>query len=261
MSFLASISSMIYWISILLGLCVGSFLNVVIYRFIAKNKKGYSLKKIDQLRSHTPCCHRQILWFDLIPIFSWVFLKGRCRFCGERISYQYILIEVMTALIFTLCVWKLGLTFSSFYWMIFFGYLTVLSVIDLKTYLLPNKLTFGLGGIGLAFSFLGLIATPIKSALLGAALGYCILYFIDYVYFRIRKKHGLGEGDFKLMAALGCWLGWESIFSMMTYASIMGISIMMAISLFKRKAMDLQKRMPFGPFLAMASVIVFFVTY
>ncbi|MEY4571603.1 MAG: hypothetical protein RLZ10_814 [Bacteroidota bacterium] len=248
---------MAYLISILLGLCVGSFLNVVIFRFTAKNKKGYALKNIDQLRSQAPCCHRPILWFDLIPIFSWVCLRGRCRFCGEKISYQYILIELLTAALFFLCVWKLGFTFSSFYWMIFFSYVIVLGVIDLKTFLLPNKLTLSLGGIGLTLSFLGLIAMPIKSALLGATLGYCILYFIDYVYFRIRKKHGLGEGDFKLLAALGCWLGWESIFSLMTYASIMGMSVMTLISIFNRKTMHLQRRIPFGPFLTLAALCNF----
>ena len=251
---------------IILGLIIGSFLNVVVYRLPkaiikqfknpAQNQFLDPLKVISKPRSFAPCCKKQLKWFENIPVLSWIFLQGRCRFCKNPISYRYPLIEILTAIFFYFCFKKYGITSEAFLWAIFFSYLIALAFIDLDTFLLPDLLTLSLCAIGLFSSSFKLISIPIESALLGSILGYCLPWSVNKIYYLWRKHDGFGGGDFKLLASLGAWLGWQSIVPIISIASIMALVSSLFLILYGKK-INLKSQLPFGPFLIIGSVIIF----
>jgi leader peptidase (prepilin peptidase)/N-methyltransferase len=257
---------MISFTVIILGLIIGSFLNVVIYRLPKAVIKQYKypsqyhflnpLRVISTPRSFAPCCKKQLTWFENIPVLSWAFLQGQCRYCKKPISYRYPLVEILTATIFSICFNKYGITPATFVWAIFFSYLIALSFIDLDTFLLPDLLTLSLLIIGLIASSFHLTSITIESAVLGAVLGYGLPWSVNKIYYIWRKHDGFGGGDFKLLAGLGAWLGWKSIIPIISIASVTALVTTFLLMLYGKK-INLKTQLPFGPFLILASVIMF----
>jgi leader peptidase (prepilin peptidase)/N-methyltransferase len=251
---------------IILGLIVGSFLNVVIYRLPKAVIKQYkhpsqnhfldSLSAISKPRSYAPCCKKQLAWFENIPLLSWILLQGQCRHCKKPISYRYPLIEILTATFFFLCFNKYGVNPEAFLWAIFFSYLVALCFIDLDFFLLPDLLTLSLCLLGLIASLLQLISVPIESALLGSVLGYSLPWSVNKIYYLWRKHDGFGGGDFKLLGSLGAWMGWQSVIPIISIASITALLATFLLMLYGKK-ISLKTQLPFGPFLILASIIIF----
>ncbi|MFS2117525.1 prepilin peptidase, partial [Herbaspirillum frisingense] len=220
----------------LLGLLVGSFLNVVIHRlpimmlretanFVAM-ERGEALPHQDRYdlwlpHSACPHCARPLAPWHKLPVLSWLLLRGRCSFCQARISARYPLVELLTALLFALVAWRFGLGATGLAVMLCSAFLIALAFIDADTMLLPDDLTLPLLWLGLLVNLNHrLVALP--DAVLGAAAGYGVLWLIFWIFKLVTGKDGLGYGDFKLMAALGAWLGWQALPLVLLLASVMG---------------------------------------
>jgi len=227
----------------LLGLCVGSFLNVVIYRL----PLGQSLVSPP---SRCRKCGYSLQWYDNIPVLSWLFLRGRCRKCGVSVSMQYPIVELITGLLFVLVVWMTppGPLMASR--LLLVGILIALFGIDLEHQILPNSIT--LPGI-VAGVLLSLIAPPgWKDALLGVLLGGGVLYAIAAGYYLWRREEGLGMGDVKMLAMIGAFLGWKAVLVTLVLSSFAGALIGIALIAAQRGGMKLA--LPFGTFLALGAL-------
>ena len=255
---------------IILGLIVGSFLNVVIYRLPKAIIKQYKypsqyhfldpIRAISAPRSFAACCKKQLSWFENIPIISWALLQGRCHYCHKPISVRYPFIEILTATFFYICFNKYGFTPATFLWAIFFSYLIALFFIDLDTFLLPDVLTISLSILGLTASFFEWTSAPIESALLGLALGYGLPWIVNKIYYAWRKQDGFGAGDFKLLAALGIWLGWKYVIPILFASAVLAIIYALFSHLLGQK-INLKTQLPYGPFLITISVLLFFSNF
>lgn len=253
-----------------LGLLVGSFINVVILRLPRRMEWEWKRDARETLeqpglydppppgivveRSHCPHCGHQLSWFENIPVFSWLALRGRCRSCKAPISIQYPLVELLTAVLFSLCVWKFGFGWQGFGALVLTGFLIALSGIDLRTQLLPDSLTLPLMWMGLIAS-LDNLYMPAKPALLGAVIGYASLWSVWWLFKQLTGKEGMGRGDFKLLAALGAWCGLLGILPIILLSSLVG-AVIGSIWLWTRGG-DRATPIPFGPYLAIAGWIVF----
>ena len=253
------------------GLLLGSFLNVVILRLPRRLEWQWQRDSREMLgepetydppppgivieRSHCPHCKHQLSWFENIPVFSYLALRGKCRHCGTKISMQYPAVELLTMLLMVACVWRFGFGWQGFGAMVFTGFLITLSGIDLRTQLLPDQLT-------LPLMWLGLIAAsdslyfPVKPALLGAVAGYLSLWIVWWLFKQLTGKEGMGHGDFKLLAAIGAWVGLKGVLPTVLLSSLVG-AIIGSIWL-AAKGRDKATPIPFGPYLAIAGWIVFF---
>jgi len=232
-----------------LGAIFGSFGNVVIYRYLSN-------ESIVWPRSRCPNCQKMIRWFDNIPIFSWLlWLRGKCRYCQSKISAQYPLIELLVAILFTAAYLKTGLKMTTFETCLLLWGLVIVSVIDLKSYLLPDLFTLPGIILGLLFSYLN----PDRSfvdASLGVLVGGGVFWALAKAYFAIRKEEGLGGGDIKLLAVIGAFLGWEAIPFVLLVASVVGsIAGLLAMKMSQK---GIKTIIPFGPYLAFGSVIYLF---
>ncbi|HHJ18926.1 MAG TPA: prepilin peptidase [Gammaproteobacteria bacterium] len=257
----------------LLGLLIGSFLNVVIYRLPVMMQRRWetecaSLQTTDAEQSEPadtfnlilpastcPDCGHKIGPFENIPLLSYLFLKGRCRSCGSPISAQYPLVELITALLSALVAWQLGFSWEMLAALIFTWTLIALTVIDLNTQLLPDDLTLPLLWLGLLLN-LGGMFTDIHSSLMGAAAGYLSLWLVYHGFKLVTGKEGMGYGDFKLLAALGAWAGWQALPLIIILSSLLGtiIGIAMIVTGKQQRGTPI----PFGPFLAGAGWTAFF---
>lgn len=205
-------------------------------------------------RSHCRACNHGIRWYDNIPLLSYVLLRGRCRACQQSYGLRYPAIELLTAVLFAYCGWRWGLSLSGALWASFCATLIVLACIDWEQTLLPDHLVLPLLWLGLLGAASGGLSTSLQDAVWGAAAGYLILWSISKLYFLLRGVPGMGHGDFKLLAALGAWLGWQALLPVLLLSSITGL---MAGCLFK-----LLHRLrpggyfPFGPFLGLAGLLV-----
>jgi leader peptidase (prepilin peptidase)/N-methyltransferase len=253
----------------LLGMCVGSFLNVVIYRLPKmmqqdwqeqccelldiKNEKGEE-QQVNLIfpGSSCPACQHKITPLENIPVISYLFLKGRCKSCNVKISPQYPLIEILTGLTTAYITWHFGFSLQTLFAVLLTWALICLSVIDLEHSLLPDDITLPFMWLGLACNIFG-VFTDITSSLIGAMLGYSILWFIFMSFKVITGKEGMGYGDFKLLALLGAWLGWQSLPLIILLSSITASIIGIAMIIFKGK--DKAAAFPFGPYLAIAGWI------
>lgn len=256
-----------------LGLIIGSFLNVVILRLPPLLERQWKAEAQAILadedepdpgpaapappglvmeRSHCPRCGTQLRIYDNIPVLSYVLLRGRCRACHQPISIQYPLVELATALASVLCAWRFGLTPQLLGSLGLTWTLIALSGIDLRTQLLPDSLTLPLLWLGLLVSLLGVFATP-QAAILGAVIGYLTLWSVYWVFWLLTGKEGMGFGDFKLLAALGAWLGASAIFPIILLSTVVGAVV--GIVLLAIQGRGNQKPMPFGPFLAAAGFV------
>ncbi len=255
--------------SFLIGAFIGSFLNVVIYRLpimlerqwktdcseLLDLKSNVPLNENFNLcvpRSHCPSCNQQVKAIENIPILSYIFLRAKCKNCGAKISFQYPFIELLTALLTCFIVWKFGLSIQALGAVILTYFLIALSGIDIETQLLPDNMTLPLLWLGIIFNFFSTY-TDLNSSVLGAIFGYVSLWLVFQVFKVITGKEGMGYGDFKLLGALGAWLGWQSLLLIILLSSAVGavVGIIMI-------ATNLQERsnpIPFGPYLALAGWI------
>ena len=277
------------WALALLGLVVGSFLNVVVHRLplmlerqwwgdvAAQLADSDSFKRVfastapERLvlasgglekviaelsplglarpASRCPSCGHRIRWFENIPVLSWAFLRGRCSACGTAISLRYPLVEVGTALIFAALAWRIGPQPLALLWCAVAAVLLALSLIDWDTTVLPDALTLPLLWAGLVAAALGLLpGLSLPQSLWGAATGYLSLWVVYWFFKLATGKEGMGYGDFKLLAALGAWLGWQAILPIVLMASVLGA----AVGLVMKAGGSLRQGrfVPFGPFLA-----------
>jgi leader peptidase (prepilin peptidase)/N-methyltransferase len=252
-----------------LGLLVGSFLNVVILRLpVMMNHewRGQCRELLeldapaaepappDLVRggSRCPACGAAIRAHQNIPLLSYVLLRGRCAACGARISLRYPLIEGVTALLFLVVAWHFGPTVQTLAALALTGFLVALTGIDADHQLLPDNLTLPLLWLGLTLSLFHVFVDPVTS-IIGALVGYLTLWFIYHLFKLITGKEGMGYGDFKLMGALGAWLGWQTLPLVILLSSLVGAVVGLAALGLRRHTTG--QPMPFGPFIAAAGWI------
>ena len=241
------------------GLCIGSFLNVVIARLpglIDRQLSDQSEQPVANLirpGSRCPTCKHKIQWMENIPLVSYIFLKGKCRHCSTPISIQYFWVELLTGILFALCYLRFGISIILFWSLLLTSLLIVLAIIDLNTWLLPDSITLPGIALGLVCNFFNHFSS-LKDAILGAIAGYLILWTIYQIHHRLTGREGMGYGDFKLLAMLGAWLGWYSLPIIMLISSLTGLIIFIVLKVFYK--FDHTQPLPFGPFLAIAGWIV-----
>lgn len=256
-------------LSLILGLCVGSFLNVVIYRVPLQLQTNWEKSSRDFLgledekpaaerlniafpASHCPKCGTPLRAWHNIPVISYLFLRGRCAQCAKPISIQYPLVEITSGLIFLFTPMAFGLTLTGGIVLVFALFLLVLTVIDINTQLLPDIITYPLLWLGLLVNSQG-VFTDLQSAVYGAALGYISLWAFYWIFKILSGKEGMGYGDFKLLAALGAWLGWQLLPLVVLLASFLGAVV--GVSLILIRGRDRQAPLAFGPYLAASGAI------
>ncbi|OED40584.1 methyltransferase [Endozoicomonas sp. (ex Bugula neritina AB1)] len=251
------------------GLLVGSFLNVVIHRlpvmmenqwrqeseaFLDPDKEPESGVRYNLVvpASSCPQCGHNIRAWENIPVFSYLLLRGRCSDCKTSISARYPVIEVISAVLTVMIGMKFGVTWQTLMLCVFGWSLLTLTVIDFDTQLLPDSITLPLVWVGLIANHLGLLVS-LEDALWGAVAGYLILWSIYWLFKLITGKEGMGYGDFKLLAALGAWLGWMKLPLIILLSSLVGTVIAVLLIVMKRQ--ERSNPIPFGPFLAIAGLI------
>ncbi|WP_028486368.1 prepilin peptidase [Thiomicrorhabdus chilensis] len=240
--------------SALIGLIIGSFISMLSWRLprILMMEESEQLKTISLGGSKCPNCDARLPWYRLIPLFSWVFSKGRCHACKTRISMRYPLIELTTAGATTLIVWQFGLTATGLAALAFIWILITISVIDIEHQLILDSLSLPLLWLGLLFNTQTLFTTP-TDAIWGAAVGYMILWILFHSFKLLTGKEGMGYGDFKLLAALGAWFGLAAIPQIILIASVSSLLIGVGGVLLKLR--DYQSPLAFGPFLALGGAV------
>ena len=253
----------------LFGLLIGSFLNVVIHRLpkmMQRESDNYCAVEAGKEEVHTgrynlmvprsacPHCQHQITALENIPVVSYLVLRGKCSNCKAPISPRYPAIELLTGVLTALLVWKLGTGWQGLGGLFFLYSLVALTFIDADTQLLPDDLTYPLIWAGLLLNVNGTFV-PLRDAVIGAAAGYLALWTIYWAYKLVRGREGMGYGDFKLLAALGAWMGWTTLPAIVLMASLVGAVVGIALMVVNRRGFDYQ--IPFGPYLAAAGLITF----
>ena len=250
-----------------LGLLVGSFLNVVIYRipkmmqresdnYVAQ-ESGKELPHPDRFnlivpRSACPQCGHRITALENSPVLSYLFLRGKCSECKAAIPWRYPLIELISGLLAAYLIWRFGSGLAGLSSLVFLWLLIAMTFIDLDTQLLPDDLTFLLLWCGLLVNLDGAFV-PLADAVIGAAAGYLSLWSIYWLFKLTTGKEGMGYGDFKLLAALGAWLGWKMLPAIILLSSVVGAVVGISLILFAKHGRE--KPIPFGPYLAAAGLI------
>jgi leader peptidase (prepilin peptidase)/N-methyltransferase len=254
----------------LLGLMVGSFLNVVIHR-LPKMMEADWLAQCAELRGETvpaaprynlslprsacPQCGHTISALENIPLLSWLWLRGRCSACGTPISVRYPLIELLVAVLSAAAAWKWGVSVQTAGALLLVWALVALAFIDLDTTLLPDSLTLPLLWLGLLFNLGGHFAS-LPDAVIGAMAGYLVLWSVYWLFKLATGKEGMGFGDFKLLAALGAWLGWQMLPVTLLLSSVVGATIGVAMIVLVKH--DRRVPIPFGPYLAGGGLVALF---
>ncbi len=256
----------------LVGLCVGSFLNVVAYRLPLMLERRWQADCRALLEqngsepwpedrplpfnlclpgSHCPHCNEPIRWHENIPLLSWLALRGRCAHCRSLISARYPLVELGTAMLSLVLVMEMGLGWPTFFALLLLWTLIACTIIDFEHQLLPDDLTLPLLWLGLLLNTRHVyVAAP--DAILGAALGYLLLWSVYWLFRLFTGKEGMGYGDFKLLAALGAWMGWQGLPLILLLASVTGAVAGIAYLIVRRRSLAF----PFGPYLAIAGYVV-----
>ena len=266
-------TGLVVLLALILGLLVGSFLNVVIYRVPEGLNRNWKLQAKQMLDlpleegegerfnilmppSHCPSCKAAIKPWQNIPILSYVLLKGQCKHCHTAISLRYPLVELLTGLVFAVCAWKFGATWTALAAMVFCAYLIAMIFIDADTQLLPDQLTLPLMWGGIVFHLAAYLLqadwgiTTLVDSLLGAIVGYMSLWSIFQLFKLVTGKEGMGYGDFKLLAALGAWLGISVLPIIIIMSAVVGLIFALIMKVAKNQPM------PFGPYLAISGWIV-----
>ncbi len=255
----------------LLGLVVGSFLNVVAHRLPAMMERAWRRECREWLAdeedappdeeapltlshppSRCPHCGHRITAKENIPVLSWLLLRGRCAGCGQAISPRYPLVEAMTALLSVAVAWHFGVTWQTAAGLGFTWALIALTLIDFDVQLLPDSITQPLLWAGLLLTLAPLFATP-RDAILGAVAGYLSLWSVFQAFKLLTGKEGMGYGDFKLLAVFGAWFGWQYLPQVLIVSSIVGAAVGIGLILFRGR--DRSIPIPFGPYLAAAGWI------
>lgn len=256
----------------LLGLCVGSFLNVVIHRLPKIMEQEWQVQcaelrgetastaaeplSLAKPRSRCPDCGHQITALENIPLISYLLiLKGKCSGCGKSISPRYPIVEAMTGLLSAYAAWHFGPTPQAAGALVLVWALVALSAIDLDTQLLPDSITLPLLWLGLAFNLWSVYA-DLSSAVIGAMFGYLALWSVFWLFKLVTGKEGMGYGDFKLLAALGAWLGWQMLPAIILLSSVVGAIVGITLIVVARHGRNIP--IPFGPYLAAAGGIALF---
>lgn len=263
--------------ALVVGLCMGSFLNVVIYRLprimerewleesaqIQAESRGEPPPKTEpgerlglaRPRSRCPHCGHQISVLENIPVLSWLFLRGRCSACKARISIRYPIVELAAGLSAAFCAWKFGPSLAAVGAMVFIWVVLSASLIDFDTQFLPDSMTVPLLWLGLLLN-LGATYTDLRSGVIGAVAGYMILWCLYWGYKLATGKIGMGYGDFKLLAAIGAWLGWSVLPVVILLSSVVGSIVGIGLIVFARHNKEVP--IPFGPYLGAAGIIAMF---
>ena len=278
---LAASPALFVGVCLVLGLAVGSFLNVVIYRLPIMLERQWreqcaELASIGSAaptlspgnaetfnlvvpRSACPSCKKQLTAPQNIPLISWLVLRGRCAHCGKAISVRYPLVELLTGILSAAVAWKLGFGLSGLAALVLTWFLIALTFIDIDHQLLPDSLTLPLLWLGLTLSLwggqtAGPVPVDIRSSLVGGIAGYVSLWTVYHLFRLLTGKEGMGYGDFKLFAALGAWLGWQMLLPIILFAAVVGALV--GIVLLAVRGKDRSTPIPFGPFLASAGWLV-----
>ncbi|MEH6435364.1 prepilin peptidase [Massilia sp. DD77] len=254
----------------LFGLLVGSFLNVVIYRIprmmqqesdnyvaMESGKEPPHAERFNLMVPRSRCghCGHQITAMENIPVISWLALRGKCSACKAPISARYPAIELFTAVVSGLLVWTFGSGAMGLATLLFAWLLIAMTFIDFDTQLLPDDLTYPLLWAGLLININGTFV-PLQDAVIGAAAGYLVLWAVYWLFKLATGKEGMGYGDFKLLAALGAWLGWAMLPTIILLSSVVGAVVGISLIVFAKRGRD--KPIPFGPYLAAAGLIALF---
>ena len=245
---------MLYIAFFILGSLWGSFSNVCIYRLPNDGN-------VAKGRSFCPICKNKIKWFDNIPFFSYLFLKGKCRQCSKTISFQYLVVELLSAISFVIIFHLYGISITTLLLLILSIFFIIIFFIDLKHFIIPNVLTFPLMVIGFLKSFDPNLNQTIFpnyiNSLIGGLFGYLIIWSIIFLYKNIRKKEGMGLGDAKLMAVIGFWFGWISIPFTIFISSTVALIIIIPSLINQSKKMS--SEIPFGPYIIIGCIL--YVTF
>jgi leader peptidase (prepilin peptidase)/N-methyltransferase len=255
----------------LLGLLVGSFLNVVIYRLPKMMERqwaadsaqasGQAAPPVEPFnlavpRSTCPHCAAGIAWYDNIPLLSYGLLRGRCRHCQASIGLRYPLVELITALLFAFCGWHWGLGAAAMAWCAWMAGMLSLALIDWDSTLLPDAIVLPLLWLGLIGANLQWTGISLEQALWGAVAGYLSLWSVYWVFKIVTGKEGMGYGDFKLLACLGAWFGWQALIPIILMSSVIGAVIGIVLKL--KQGLREGGVLPFGPFLVGAGLACLF---
>ena len=253
-------------VAAVLGLLLGSFLNVVIYRLPKMMQRefdnacadncGQEPRHLDTFnlsvpRSACPCCGHKITALENIPIISYLVLGGKCRGCKAPISPRYPIIEAIAGALSALMIWKFGSGLAGLAAMAF-ALLLAMTFIDLDTMYLPDDLTYPLLWLGLLVNLDGAFA-PLRDAVIGAVAGYLVLWSVNMLYKLVRKQDGMGGGDFKLLAALGAWMGWQMLPAIILLSSVVGALVGIAMIVLGKHGRE--QPIPFGPYLTGAGLL------
>ena len=245
---------MLYIAFFILGSLWGSFSNVCIYRLPNSGN-------VAKGRSFCPNCKNTIKWFDNIPFFSYLFLKGKCRQCSKTISFQYLVVELLSAISFVIIFHLYGISITTLLLLILSIFFIIIFFIDLKHFIIPNVLTLPLMVIGFLKSFDPNLNQTIFpnyiNSLIGGLFGYLIIWSIIFLYKNIRKKEGMGLGDAKLMAVIGFWFGWISIPFTIFISSTVALIIIIPSLINQSKKMS--SEIPFGPYIIIGCIL--YVTF
>jgi len=274
LDFLASSQSAFIVVIGILGLLIGSFLNVVIYRLPVILQRNWKTQCVDYLeiantehsnqdpqekafnlvvpRSRCPNCDHQITALENIPVISYLILKAKCSNCGSHISIRYPIIEAITGLLSIVVAWQLGFTYATAAALFLTWALVALTMIDFDHQLLPDNITLPFLWIGLLLSLATIFTDP-QSSIIGAASGYLTLWSVYWLFKLATGKEGMGFGDFKLLAVFGAWFGWQYLPVIVLLSSLVGAVVGISLILFKGK--DKNIPIPFGPYLAAAGWI------
>ncbi|RJX31573.1 MAG: prepilin peptidase [Oxalobacter sp.] len=254
-------------VAAVLGLLVGSFLNVVIYRMprmMQRESDNYVAHESGKEPAHTdrfnlivprsacPHCGHPITALENLPIISYLVLGGKCSECKARISLRYPIVELISGLLAAFIIWRFGSGWAGMSAVLFAWLLIAMTCIDLDTQLLPDDLTLPLLWLGLLVNIKGAFV-PLPDAVIGAVAGYLSLWFVYWLFKLTTGKEGMGYGDFKLLAALGAWLGWKMIPAIVLISSVVGAIVGISLIVFAKHGRN--KPIPFGPYLAAAGLI------
>ena len=258
-----------------LGLLIGSFLNVVIHRLPKMMERQWAADcaalpdgpggtpaeaepPFNLMVPHSRCpgCGHVIRWYENIPVLSYVVLRGRCSSCRAPIGIRYPLVELATGLLFAWCAWRMPGQWAALAWCGFSAALLTLALIDWDTTLLPDDITLPLLWAGLLAAFFGLTGVTLADAVWGAVGGYVSLWAVYWLFKLATGKEGMGYGDFKLFAALGVWFGWQALVPIILMASVIGVIVGVALKL--NHGLREGGYVPFGPFLAGAGFTALF---